>query len=84
MTAPLTPLVLESLDSLVPGPRPYGEVMDAWRTSCLTLPVWETPTSVDVCVKWRAPSRECMVGVIPRGRRFLHAHRGLVESPDVP
>ena len=22
-------------------PRPYAEVMDAWRTSCPRLPVWE-------------------------------------------
>lgn len=36
----LDPLVLDLLEWIGPG-RPYGEVMDAWRTSCPRLPVWE-------------------------------------------
>jgi hypothetical protein len=34
-------LVLDLLEWLGPGPRPYIEVLDAWRTSCPRLPVWE-------------------------------------------
>ena len=34
-------LVLDLLDWIGPAPRPYAEVMDAWRTSCPRLPVWE-------------------------------------------
>lgn len=34
-------LVLDLLTSLKAGPRPYDEVMEAWRTSCPRLPVWE-------------------------------------------
>ena len=34
-------LVADFLLSLQPGPRPYAEVMEAWRTSCPRLPVWE-------------------------------------------
>ena len=34
-------LVLDLLDWIGPTPRPYAEVMDAWRTSCPRLPVWE-------------------------------------------
>ena len=40
MDAP-APLVLDLLASLKAGPKPYAEVMDAWRTSCPRLPVWE-------------------------------------------
>jgi D-3-phosphoglycerate dehydrogenase / 2-oxoglutarate reductase len=34
-------LVLDLLKWIGPEPRPYDEVMDAWRTSCPRLPVWE-------------------------------------------
>jgi hypothetical protein len=35
------PLILDFLEWLAPGPRPYAEVMDAWRTSCPRLTIWE-------------------------------------------
>jgi hypothetical protein len=34
-------LIRDLLSFLAAGPRPYGEVMQAWRTSCPRLPVWE-------------------------------------------
>jgi D-3-phosphoglycerate dehydrogenase len=34
-------LVLDLLEFIGDGERPYGEVMAAWRTSCPRLPVWE-------------------------------------------
>ena len=34
-------LVIDLLTSLKAGPLPYREVMEAWRTSCPRLPVWE-------------------------------------------
>ncbi len=37
----LTPLILDFLEWVAAEPRPYGEVMDAWRTSCPRLTVWE-------------------------------------------
>jgi hypothetical protein len=39
-TAPQT-LILDLIDWLAAGPRPYDEVMEAWRTSCPRLTVWE-------------------------------------------
>jgi len=35
------PLILDFLEWLSGGPRPYGEVMDAWRSSCPRLTIWE-------------------------------------------
>lgn len=35
------PLILDFLEWLSGGPRPYAEVMDAWRTSCPRLTIWE-------------------------------------------
>jgi hypothetical protein len=37
----LDTLILDLLEWLGPAPRPYAEVLDAWRTSCPRLPVWE-------------------------------------------
>ena len=40
MTDTLAPLVLDLLAWIGQG-RPYLEVMDAWKTSCPRLPIWE-------------------------------------------
>jgi hypothetical protein len=34
-------LILDLLEWLASGKRAYEEVMDAWRTSCPRLTVWE-------------------------------------------
>jgi hypothetical protein len=34
-------LIVDLLQWLAKGERTYEEVMDAWRTSCPKLPVWE-------------------------------------------
>jgi hypothetical protein len=34
-------LIVDLLDWLATGDRTYEQVMDAWRTSCPRLPVWE-------------------------------------------
>jgi D-3-phosphoglycerate dehydrogenase len=34
-------LILDLLEWLATADRSYAEVMDAWRTSCPRLPVWE-------------------------------------------
>ena len=42
LTDPLVDaLILDLLQWLTNGERTYEEVMDAWRTSCPRLPVWE-------------------------------------------
>ena len=40
MANTLEPLITDLLEWVGAG-RPYAEVMDAWRTSCPRLPVWE-------------------------------------------
>ena len=37
-------LVLDLVDWVGRKERSYEETMDAWRTSCARLPVWETAT----------------------------------------
>jgi hypothetical protein len=37
----LEPLVLDLIEWIAKEPRTYAEVMEAWRTSCPKLAVWE-------------------------------------------
>jgi D-3-phosphoglycerate dehydrogenase len=41
MPDPIDALILDLLEWIGPKERPYREVMEAWRTSCPRLPVWE-------------------------------------------
>jgi hypothetical protein len=41
MTDTLAPLVRDLLEWIAARPRTYSDVMDAWRTSCPRLTVWE-------------------------------------------
>ncbi len=41
MTETVEALVLDLLEWLARKERSYKETMDAWRTSCPKLPVWE-------------------------------------------
>ena len=41
MTDTLAPLIADFLEWLDREPRTYADVMDAWRTSCPRLTVWE-------------------------------------------
>ena len=35
------PLILALVEWIAAGPKPYAEVMEAWRTSCPRLTIWE-------------------------------------------
>ena len=41
MSVTLDPLVMDLVAFVAAEPRPYDEVIDAWRTSCPRLTVWE-------------------------------------------
>lgn len=41
MSTPVDALILDLLEWIGQGARPYAEVIEAWRTSCPRLPVWE-------------------------------------------
>jgi hypothetical protein len=44
-------LIVDLLECVAKGERSYEEVMDAWRTSCPRLPVWEL--KVEFCSQRR-------------------------------
>lgn len=73
MTAPHA-LVLDFLDWLAAGPRPYRDSLDAWRTSCPRLPIWEDAFDHGF-VRHRADTAPATVELTSEGRAFLRAHR---------
>jgi len=68
-------LILDLLDWLGPGARPYSEVLDAWRTSCPRLPVWEDANDRGFVASHHESGRGRLVSVSPAGREHLRAHR---------
>jgi hypothetical protein len=68
---PIDPLILDLLDWLAPGPRPYAEVMEVWRTSCPRLPVWEDAVDAGLVVRRPRVGQGAMVELTPAGRALI-------------
>jgi hypothetical protein len=70
----LDPLILDFLEWVAKEPRPYADVMDAWRTSCPRLTVWED--AMDRAFVARVASGAGpIVTVTQDGLTFLAANR---------
>jgi D-3-phosphoglycerate dehydrogenase len=73
MPDPVEPLILDLLEWIGPKPRPYAEVMEAWRTSCPRLPVWEEANARGFIVHLHPPGQLAQVAVSPAGLAQLAA-----------
>ena len=74
------PLVLDFLDWLVAGPRPYAEVMEVWRTSCPRLQVWEDAVDAGVVIRRVAADMGPVVELTAAGRSLLAAERPVAAT----
>jgi hypothetical protein len=72
-----TPLTLDFLASLSAGPQPYADVMDAWRTSCPRLTIWEDAIDAGLVVHKHTPGQPVLIELTPSGAALLAAHRQL-------
>jgi hypothetical protein len=63
-------LLYQLLAWLAQQERPYAEVMEAWRTSCPQLPVWEEANERGFVNQARADGR-AVVRITSVGRAFL-------------
>lgn len=68
------PLILDLLEWLAIKPRPYSEVMNAWRTSCPRLTIWEDASDSGFVVVRRTTDQEPLVDLTPEGRGLLEAN----------
>lgn len=75
MTDPVDALVLDLLEWIGESPRPYAEVIEAWRTSCPRLPVWGEANARGLLVHEHRAGVGKLVGVSAQGRAHLRAGR---------
>jgi hypothetical protein len=67
-------LILDLLEWIGPNPRPYAEALEAWRTSCPRLPVWEDAMDRGFMVRRLSPGG-ALVSVSAAGADHLRKHR---------
>jgi D-3-phosphoglycerate dehydrogenase len=67
-------LILDLLEWVDWKDRTYEEVLDAWRTSCPRLPVWEEANDLKLVAVERV-ERSDLVRVTPRGHELLDRKR---------
>ena len=78
-------LIVDLLNWLASGERSYAEVMDAWRTSCPKLPVWEDANDRGL-VTMAIVNGRSIVRITPSGLAFLEQqkHPAKVEASSRP
>jgi hypothetical protein len=63
-------LILDLLEWVTRRDRTYEEVMEAWRTSCPSLTVWEEANDRGLVVRENVNGR-CVVRITSSGRDLL-------------
>jgi hypothetical protein len=79
MAAEHEPLILDLVEWVARQPRAYAEVMDAWRTSCPRLPVWEDAVERGL-VERRTEAGAAVVRVTAAGLDHLQRHGRAVRK----
>jgi D-3-phosphoglycerate dehydrogenase len=74
MNDPVDALLLDMLAWIAKEERGYAEVMDAWRTSCPRLPVWEEANARGLVTRG-VRNGTAVVAITQDGRAFLAARK---------
>jgi hypothetical protein len=74
MTDTVENLILDLLEWIARKERTYQETMDAWRTSCPRLPVWEDATDRGL-VHTASEKGRSLVRLTPAGLALLNDRR---------
>jgi len=64
-------LVLDLVEWVAREPRRYADVMEAWRTSCPRLSVWEDAVDNGLLIRRQDETGDAIVKVTDAGRQFL-------------
>ena len=67
-------LILDLLEWVAKGEKSYEEVMNAWRTSCPKLPIWEDANDRGLVAKQYENGRE-LIKITPSGLALLEQRR---------
>ena len=82
MADPVEALILDLLEWVAHNERSYDEVMEAWRTSCPRLPVWEDANDRGL-IKMEQVDGRSIVRVTSSGLALLaQSRRSRVGSAD--
>jgi hypothetical protein len=68
-------LIVDLVEWIGPGCRPYAEVLEAWKTSCPRLPVWEEANDRGLIERRHAPGAGASVALSATGRALLYERR---------
>ena len=71
MVAATHALILDLVEWVAIRPRAYGDVMEAWRTSCPRLTIWEDAVDQGFVVREHREGEGPVVKVTPLGRDLL-------------
>jgi hypothetical protein len=71
----LEPLLLDLLEWIATETRSYAEIMEAWRTSCPRLPVWEEAIDRGFVQRTVIDGGSVNIVLTEAGRRFLRDKR---------
>lgn len=80
MSHSLDPLILDLVEWVAREPRTYAEVMDAWRTSCPRLTVWEDAVDRGFLVRGCGSATQSLVTVAASGLAFLAGNARLPNA----
>ncbi|HWE15808.1 MAG TPA: hypothetical protein VG758_01295 [Hyphomicrobiaceae bacterium] len=75
MSSTIEPLILDLVEWVAKEPRAYDEVMDAWRTSCPRLTVWEDAVDRGLVRREARRGAGLLVVATSAGHELLKAHR---------
>ena len=67
-------LIYDLLEWVATGEKSYEEVMDAWRTSCPKLPVWEDANDRGLITQEQVNGRS-VVRITPAGAALLNQRK---------
>jgi len=85
MSEPVSLLMIQFLDWVASRPRTYAQAMEAWRTSCPRLSVWEDAQVGDLIHVGRdATWGGAEVTLTPRGQGVLAASRRTAQPASAP
>lgn len=76
----IAPLIVDLVTWVAKTPRSYAEVLEAWRTSCPRLTVWEDAIDRGYLAR-RSEDGRTVVVVTPAGRRLIAAPPAVPSSP---
>jgi hypothetical protein len=71
MTDPTIALTQQLLEWISDKPRTYAEVLNAWRTTCPRLAIWEDACA-DGLIKFD-PNADRIVSLSPKGQALLQS-----------